>query len=77
MSPSIIVYPLNAEDVSLAIKYATLDELEDARKTIAKPSGRKFKVMGRGGGHQYCGVSCDNGNLIISMEQLNKLKAKK
>jgi len=28
---------LDAEDVSLAIKYATLDEFQDARKIIAKP----------------------------------------
>jgi len=35
MSPSIIVYPLDTGDVSLAIKYATLDEFEDARKTTA------------------------------------------
>lgn len=77
MNPSIIVYPLDEEDVSLAIKYATLDEYEDARKTIANPSGRKYKVMARGGGHQYCGVSCDNGNLIISLEHLNKIEANK
>jgi len=76
MNPSVIVYPLDAEDVSAAIKYATLDEFEEVRKTIANPSGRKYKVMARGGGHQYCGVSCDNGSLIISLEYLNNLEHK-
>jgi len=70
MNPSLIVYPLDAEDVSLAIKYATLPEFEKARTTPANPSGRAFKVMGRGGGHQYCGVSCDNDAFIISMDHL-------
>jgi len=73
MNPSLIVYPLDAEDVSLAIKYATLPEFEKARTTLANPSGRAFKVMGRGGGHQYCGVSCDNDALIISMDHLKAL----
>jgi len=75
MNPALIVYPLDAEDVSLAIKYATLPEFEEARKTLANPSGRPYKVMGRGGGHQYCGVSCDNDAFIISMDHLNKLES--
>jgi len=75
MNPAVIAYPLNAEDVSLAIKYATLPEFEEARKTLANPSGRPYKVMGRGGGHQYCGVSCENDAFIISMDYLNKLES--
>lgn len=69
MNPSLIVYPLDADDVSAAIKYAA-----NPGKTSANPSGRPFKVMGRGGGHQYCGVSCDNDALIISCEFLNRLE---
>jgi len=73
MNPAIVAYPLDAEDVAAAIKWATLDEFAEARKTKARPSGYPLKVMGRGGGHQYCGVSCDNGALILSMEKLDKL----
>ena len=73
MNPAIIAYPLDAEDVAAAIKWATLDEFAEARKTKARPSGYPLKVMGRGGGHQYCGVSCDNGALILSMENLDRL----
>lgn len=75
MNPSLIVYPLDAEDVSLAIKYATLPEFKEARTTHANPSGSAFKVMGRGGGHQYCGVSCDNDAFIISMDEFEKLES--
>lgn len=74
MNPAIIAYPLDEEDVALAIKYATLPEFADARKTVARPSGLPLKVMGRGGGHQYCGVSCDTGALIVSMDNFKKLE---
>jgi len=74
MNPSLIVYPLDEEDVALAIRYATLPEFADARITKARPSGLPFKVIGRGGGHQYCGTSCDNGALIISMDKFKKLE---
>lgn len=74
MNPVLIVYSLDVEDVSAAIKYVTLDEFKEERKTIANLSGRKYKVMDRGGGHQYCGVSSDNGNLIISLEHLDGLE---
>ena len=79
MNPSLIAYPLDNEDVSLAIKYATSDDpaVAELRKTLANPSGRKYKVMGRGGGHQYCGVSCDNGNFILSMEHFDRLEAER
>eukprot|EP00978_Attheya_sp_CCMP212_P018876 scaffold52172_cov48-Attheya_sp.AAC.1 len=76
MNPSIIVYPLDEEDVALAVRFASTPDFEDARKTLARPSGRPYKVMGRGGGHQYCGVSCDNGALIISMDKFKKLDCK-
>jgi len=69
MNPSLIVYPLDADDVSAAIKYAA-----NPGKSLANPAGLPFKVMGRGGGHQYCGVSCDNDALIISCDYLNKLQ---
>ncbi len=74
MNPSLIVYPLDEEDVALAVKFATLDEYAEARKTLARPSGNKYKVIGRGGGHQYCGVSCDNDALIVSMDKFKKLE---
>ena len=32
--------------------------------------------MGRGGGHQYCGTSCDNDALILSMDRFNQLEKK-
>jgi FAD/FMN-containing dehydrogenase len=71
MNPSLIVYPRNETDVSIAIKYAANPGISDSN-----PSGSPFKVMGRGGGHQYCGVSCDNDALIISMDLFNKLEHK-
>jgi len=75
MNPAIIAYPKDVDDVVLAIKYATLPEFTQARKTIANPSGYPYKVIGRGGGHQYCGVSCDTGAFIISMENFNKTES--
>ena len=74
MNPSLVFYPLDGEDVALAIRYATLPEFADACITTARPSGLPFKVIGRGGGHQYCGTSCDNGALIISMDKFKKLE---
>ena len=76
MNPKIIAYPRTENDVALAIKYATSDECAEARKTTAWPSGYPLKVMGRGGGHQYCGTSCDNDALILSMDHFNKLEKK-
>jgi len=73
MNPSIIAYPKTENDVVLAIKYATSKDPE-ARKTSAWPSGYPLKVMGRGGGHQYCGTSCDNDALILSMDYFNTLE---
>lgn len=72
MNPSLIVYPYDAEEVSAAIKYAA-----NPGKTDSNPFGHPFKVMGRGGGHQYCGVSCDNDALIISMDYFKKLELRK
>jgi hypothetical protein len=74
MNPAIIVYPLDEEDVSLAVKWATMPEFTNDRKSTAHPSGYPLKVIGHGGGHQYCGVSCDNGALIISMDNFQKLE---
>ena len=74
VNPSIIAYPKTEEDVALAIKYATSDECVEARKTSAWPSGYPLKVMGRGGGHQYCGTSCDNDALILSMDHFDTLE---
>ena len=74
VNPSIIAYPRTENDVALAIKYATSDECAEARKTTAWPSGYPLKVMGRGGGHQYCGTSCDNDALILSMDNFNTLE---
>ena len=75
MNPRIIAYPKTENDVALAIKYATSKDPE-ARKTSAWPSGYPLKVMGRGGGHQYCGTSCDNDALILSMDHFNTLEKK-
>lgn len=33
-----------------------------------------MKLMGRGGGHQYCGVSCDNDAFILSMDNFKRLE---
>jgi len=77
MNPALIIYPNCAQDVSLAIKWAT-DDTEagwEARKSNSHPSGAPYKVMGRGGGHQYCGVSCENGALIVSMDRMKKREA--
>lgn len=74
MNPTVIAYPTDEEDVALAIKYATSPEFTDARKKVPPYSGYPFKVMGRGGGHQYCGVSCDNDAFILSMDQFNKIE---
>jgi len=77
MNPALIIYPNSAQDVSLAIKWAT-DDTEagwEARKSNSHPSGAPYKVMGRGGGHQYCGVSCDNDALIVSMDNMKKREA--
>ena len=78
MNPTIIAYPRTENDVALAIKYAscTSDECTEARKTSAWPSGYPLKVMGRGGGHQYCGTSCDNDALIIDMSHFKTLEMK-
>ena len=76
MNPTIIAYPRTENDVALAIKYATSDECAEARKTTAWPSGYPLKVMGRGGGHQYCGTSCDNDALILSIDHFNTLEMK-
>jgi hypothetical protein len=72
MNPSVVAYPEDEEDVVLAIKYATSPEFAEARKPQANPAGYPFKVMGRGGGHQYCGVSCDNDAFIMSMDRFDK-----
>ena len=79
MNPTIIVYPKTENDVALAIKYAscTSDECTEARKTSAWPSGYPLKVMGRGGGHQYCGTSCDNDALILSMDHFKRSRRRK
>lgn len=61
MKPKYIAYPLDDADVQVAIKYATKEGL---------------KVMARSGGHQYCGVSCDTGALILSMDNFKILKMK-
>jgi len=76
MNPTVIAYPRDEEDVALAIKYATSPEFTDARKNAPPYSGHPFKVMGRGGGHQYCGVSCDNDAFIMSMDYFNKLESR-
>ena len=75
VNPSIIAYPKTENDVALAIKYATSKDPE-ARKTSAWPSGYPLKVMGRGGGHQYCGTSCDNDALILDMQHFNTIETK-
>jgi len=72
MNPSMIVYPEDKESVVVAIKYATLPEFAEDRKTRANPSGRPYKVIGRGGGHQYCGTSCETNAFIISMENFDR-----
>lgn len=73
MMPQIIAYPTTVEDVRCAILYAsdTSPEGYAARRSLAWPSGKPLKVMARSGGHQYCGVSCDNDALILSMDHFS------
>lgn len=74
MNPTVIAYPKDEESVALAIKYATRPEFAEERKTRANPGGFPMKLMGRGGGHQYCGVSCDNDAFILSMDNFKRLE---
>lgn len=58
MHPEAIAYPDSLRDVIAAIKYAKTHNL---------------KVVGRSGGHNYCGVSCDSGALVLSMNNFNEV----
>jgi len=59
MKPKYVAYPTDTQDVQTAIKFA---------------KSKGLKVIARSGGHQYCGVSCDNGALILSMNLFNRLE---
>jgi len=59
MRPEAVAYPDSLNDVIAAIKFA---------------KARNLKVIGRSGGHNYSGVSCDSGALILSMDNFNEIK---
>ena len=56
MYPAYFVYPENGELESI------VSAIEFGRR-----SG--LHVMGRSGGHQYCGLSSDSGSVIIDMQE--------
>ena len=60
MNPALFAYPDNGE----------LSSIESAI-SFGRKAG--LHIMGRSGGHQYCGVSSDNGSVIIDMEEWNTI----
>jgi len=60
MYPAYFVYPENREFESI------ISAISFGRKT-------GLHVMGRSGGHQYCGVSSDNGSVIVDMQEWNTI----
>lgn len=60
MHPALFAYPENGD----------LSSIESA---IAFGRQAGLHVMGRSGGHQYCGVSSDSGSVIIDMEEWNTI----
>ncbi len=50
MTPNLIAKPIDAGDVATALQYAAV---------------KKLKVVGRSGGHQYCGLSSGGQNTLL------------
>jgi len=60
MYPAYFVYPENGE-------------FESILSAISFGKKMGLHVMGRSGGHQYCGVSSDSGSIIIDMQEWNTI----
>jgi len=62
MYPDYFVYPEN-------------DCYESIISAISFGKSKGIHVMGRSGGHQYCGVSSDSGSIIVDMQNWNTIGA--
>lgn len=63
MSPMLIAYPLDVDDVLAVVEFAV---------------DRNKSVVARSGGHQYCGKSSGNENtIVIDMNEPNFTQIKK